>query len=131
MWEFLQTYGIWILFGILFLLMMRMHGHGMHGMGGGCGMGMGHDQYDEPSDGQRVVPLRDKYFDAQRAVPLDEYADTQRAVPLDAEYSDAQRRALIAGEYSDDQRRTLVREIPAEGDSVTTERYPTKRHSGC
>jgi hypothetical protein len=118
MWEFLQTYSIWILFGLLFLLMMRRHGGGMHGMGGGCGMGMGHDQYNEPSD-------------RQRAVPLDEYADTQRAVPLDAEYSDAQRRALIAGEYSDDQRRTLVREIPAKEDNTATERYSTKRHSGC
>jgi hypothetical protein len=118
MWEFLQTYGIWILFGIMFLLMMRMHSGGMHG-GGGCGMGMGDEQHNEPSDRQRVVPLRD------------ENADTQRVVPLDDRYSDAQRRAMVAGEYSDDQRRTLVREIPAEGDSATTERYPTKRHSGC
>lgn len=77
MWEFLQNYGIWILFGILFLLMMRMHGRGMHGGGGGCGMGMGYDEYDESSDRQRVVPLDDQY-------------------------SDAQRRALIAGEYSGD-----------------------------
>ena len=126
MWEFLQTYGIWILFGIMFLLMMRMHsggmrGGGMHsgGMHGGGGCGMGDEQHNEPSDRQRVVPLRD------------ENTDTQRIVPLDDQYSDAQRRALVAGEYSDDQRRTLVREIPAEGDSATTGRYPTKRHSGC
>jgi hypothetical protein len=116
MWEFLQTYGIWILFGILFLLMMRMHSGGAHGMRGGCGMG--HDQYDEPSD-------------SKRAVPLDEYTDTQRAVPLDAEYPDAQHRALIPGAYPDAERRTLVREIPAEEENATRGRYPTKRHSGC
>lgn len=34
--EFVQTYGVWILVGGFFLLMMRMHS------GGGCGMG-GHD----------------------------------------------------------------------------------------
>lgn len=43
---FLQTYGFWLIFIALFILMMRMHGgHGGHGMGGGCGMGgMEHDQ---------------------------------------------------------------------------------------
>ena len=35
MWEFLQAYGTWIVFGLIFLLMMRMCGGG----GGGCGMG--------------------------------------------------------------------------------------------
>lgn len=40
---FLQTYGFWIILGVLFLLMMRMHSG--HGMGGCCGMGgMEHDQ---------------------------------------------------------------------------------------
>ncbi len=33
MLEFFQAYGSWILFGLLFLFMLRMHG------GGGCGMG--------------------------------------------------------------------------------------------
>lgn len=39
--EFLQSYGIWIFFGLLFLLMMRSHGRG----GMGCGMG-GHRGHD-------------------------------------------------------------------------------------
>ena len=33
MWEFLQAYGIWIVLGLFFVLMMR---------GGGCGMGHQH-----------------------------------------------------------------------------------------
>ena len=37
MLQFLQTYGVWILLGAFFILMMRMHG-GAHG-GAGCGMG--------------------------------------------------------------------------------------------
>jgi hypothetical protein len=39
MWHFLQTYGLWIVFGIFFLLMMRMHFGGMGGMHGN-GMGV-------------------------------------------------------------------------------------------
>lgn len=39
MWEFLQSYGLWILLGgVHFLFMMRAHGHGSHG-GGGRGTG--------------------------------------------------------------------------------------------
>lgn len=41
-WEFLQSYGIWIFFGALFLFMMRAHGHGR----GGCGMG-GHSHHEQ------------------------------------------------------------------------------------
>lgn len=36
MWTFLQTYGSWILFGVLMLVMIRMHAGGY-----GCG-GMAH-----------------------------------------------------------------------------------------
>ena len=39
MWAFLQTYGIWILFGLYFLWMLRMHASGR-----GCGMGHSHHQ---------------------------------------------------------------------------------------
>ena len=118
MWQFLQTYGIWILLGALFILMMRMHGGGMHGhgMGGGCGMGMEHDQHDEPSNTQRVVPLDDIG------------ADAQRAVPLDGEYSDAQRRALVGEEYSDSQRGTLVRAVGSGEESAPAGQ--TNRHRG-
>lgn len=35
MWEFLQAYGSWIIFGLFFLLMVGMHGRGGHGMGHG------------------------------------------------------------------------------------------------
>lgn len=38
--EFLQTYGVWLLLGALFILMMRAHGS--HG-GMGCGMGSHQD----------------------------------------------------------------------------------------
>lgn len=57
--EFLQTYGILIAFGLLFLFMMRGHGRG----GMGCGMG-GHqhrrsgtpkagEEEDQPESGKR------------------------------------------------------------------------------
>ena len=62
MWQFLQTYGIWILFIIFFLLMMRMHGGGMGGMHGGHGGRSGmrtHHSSEEPSNMQRVVPQDD------------------------------------------------------------------------
>lgn len=39
--EFLQSYGIWIIFGLLFLFMLRGRGHEM-----GCGMG-GHQHNPE------------------------------------------------------------------------------------
>jgi len=44
MLEFVQTYGSWIVFGLLFLVMMRMHGG--HG-----GTGHGADGHGQPSDG--------------------------------------------------------------------------------
>jgi len=49
--EFLQAYGVWILFGLFFLVMMRMHGSPG---GTGCGMG-GHDHgsHDEPAAEKR------------------------------------------------------------------------------
>jgi hypothetical protein len=40
MLEFLQSYGIWIFLGLLFLLMLRGHSHGT----GCCGGGHQHDQ---------------------------------------------------------------------------------------
>lgn len=46
MFEFVQTYGSWIVLGLLFLVMMRMHGS--HGGAGGCGMGC-HDHSRERS----------------------------------------------------------------------------------
>ncbi len=42
MWEFLQAYGTWIVFGLVFVLMMRMCGSG----GGGCGMGHSHQPHN-------------------------------------------------------------------------------------
>ena len=58
--KFLQTYGIWIVFGGLFLLMMRVHG-----AGGGCGMG--HEQRTGQTtskssgvDGDAVRPVETK-----------------------------------------------------------------------
>jgi hypothetical protein len=62
MWQFIQTYGLWIVFGIFFLLMMRMHFGGMGGMHGGGG-GMNMDRSEEP--------LHDNSPDTQRAIPLD------------------------------------------------------------
>ncbi len=54
MWQFLQTYGSWILLAIFFVLMIRMHMGRMGGMhGGGGGMNMN----QEPSDTPQAVPL--------------------------------------------------------------------------
>lgn len=44
MWAFLQTYGSWIIFGALMLLMFRMHAGGH-----GCGGMAHHGDEDEPS----------------------------------------------------------------------------------
>jgi hypothetical protein len=82
---FLQTYGFWIFFIILFVLMMRMHG--------GCGMGgMEHDHQDqsahqhqrsaEPmsSDEQpRVIPYTGNEYD-------DRYRYNQQDQPRDREF---------------------------------------------
>ena len=62
MWQFLQTYGLWIVFAIFFVFMIRMHlGGGMRGMhGGGGGMNMDRTQepsYDNSPDTQRAIPL--------------------------------------------------------------------------
>ena len=35
MWEFIQAYGYWIVFGLFLVFMLRMHA------GGGCGAGHG------------------------------------------------------------------------------------------
>jgi len=64
MWQFLQTYGIWILLGVFFLLMMRMYGSGIHGMG------TRHYQHAEPVDSQRAESRYDGSANAQRAVPF-------------------------------------------------------------
>jgi hypothetical protein len=110
MWQFLQTYGIWIFFGILFILMMRMHGHG------GCSMGMSHDQHNEhirqkaslpemtQVDSSRTVPLEQlippeqEYLSPYRTVPLEElYPSTQRNAPLEGEHSDVQHKVVASG----------------------------------
>ena len=82
MWQFLQTYGIWIVLGVVFILMMRMCGGGMHGSRGGCGMGMdqNHDQNEEQAKAPRVVPFHH------------EGRDDQRMLPPEAAYSEAERR---------------------------------------
>ncbi len=113
MWQFLQTYGIWILFIIFLVLMMRMHG-----MVGGCGMGMDHDREDEHSNRQGTVPLHDEHSDAERVIPLDE------------EYSDAQRRALVRGEYTEYQQGTPVRDIPPDEGNTATEQSSLARRRG-
>ncbi len=107
MWDFLQTYGIWIVFGIFFILMMRMHSGGMHGkgMGGGCGMGMQHDQSEEPSNTQRAVPLYDGTGASQRVVPLD---DTD----------------------IDNRNETFVRDFPAEEEENPSSQYPVGQLTG-
>jgi hypothetical protein len=109
MWEFLQNYGIWIVFGVLFLLMMRMHRGGMHGngMGGGCGMGMSHDhnQHNDPSHSQRVVPSDDRNRDPLSEIPS----------------------------YSEDvntQEKTSVREISTEEGEIPVRHYPVGHPTG-
>lgn len=134
MWQFLQTYGIWIIFGVLFVLMMRMHSGGMHGhgMGGGCGMSMDHDEHDQRSHGQRVVPLGDEHTDAKLAVPLNGYADQQQVMPASVEYSDAERKALVGGKYSAAGREPLARELTVEEDKTVADGYSSRHHSrGC
>ena len=54
MWEFLQAYGLWIVFGLFFLLMMRMCGGG----GGGCGMGHSHSDQDQQTGHQSHAELK-------------------------------------------------------------------------
>lgn len=44
--QFLQSYGIWIVAGVFFLLMMRMHA-------GGAGCGMGHGDHQQAPDSRR------------------------------------------------------------------------------
>ena len=68
MWEFLQAYGVWIVFGLFFLFMLRMHG------GGGCGMG--HDQHS----GHQEPKPKDAGTDAQQK------AETARATGPSGHY---------------------------------------------
>ena len=134
MWQFLQTYGIWILIGVFFVLMMRMHGGGMHGhdMGGGCGMGMDHDEHDQRSHGQRVVPFVDEHTDAQRVVPLEEYTDEPQVMSPGVEYSDAERKALVGGEYTSAERGPLARDRAGEKEQAVADGSSSGRHSrGC
>ena len=76
MWEFLQTYGLWIVFGIISILMMRMHSGGMHGMGSSCGMGMNHDQEQHdglsrtPTQSQQAMQFEDAETYTRQAIPL-------------------------------------------------------------
>lgn len=123
MWQFLQTYGIWIVFIVVLVLMMRMHGGGMHGggmHGGGCGMGMGHDQEDEHSGTPRAVP------------PRDQSADEQRVIPIDLEYDDMQRKALVRDEFPGRRHTGLVRDIPPGEEKATAEQSASpRRRGGC
>lgn len=86
MWDFLQIYGIWIVFGVLFFLMMRMHSGGMHGngMGGGCGMGMDHEhhQHDEPSNTQRAIPLDSANDDTRNETFVRDVPAEEEEIPL-------------------------------------------------
>ena len=46
--QFFQSYGNWMIFGVLFLAMFAMHGLGIgHGGHGGCG---GHGQRSGPAE---------------------------------------------------------------------------------
>ena len=83
MWDFLQIYGIWIVFGVLFILMMRMHSGGMHGngMGSGCGMGMGHGQSDEPSNAPRAVPLDDTDVETRNETFVRDVPTEEKEIP--------------------------------------------------
>lgn len=69
MWAFLQTYGIWILFGLYFLWMLRMHA-------GGRGCGMGHQQHqghtsqhsgqdEDYTEAHRAIAVRDDTWNAE------------------------------------------------------------------
>lgn len=57
MWEFLQSYWGWILFGVMFLFMMRAHGHG-----DGCGMG-GHEDTKQPKERDAVAKVAEEKSD--------------------------------------------------------------------
>ena len=63
MGQFLQTYGSWIIFGVLMVLMFRMHsGHGDHSMMG-HGDSMSHEQHDdETASPTQDVPLHGAYM---------------------------------------------------------------------
>lgn len=52
--EFLQDYGVWVLFGALMILMFRMHG-----AQGGCGMGHRHQENDPQPEQVNVTPESD------------------------------------------------------------------------
>jgi hypothetical protein len=102
MWQFLQTYGIWLLFGLFFLLMLRMHGGGMHGHRGGHGMGTGYTQDEGSSNMQRAVPSYHQHEAPQRVVPLDNA-----------------------------ERDTVVRDITPGEENTLAEQPRPKRRSGC
>jgi hypothetical protein len=74
---FLQTYGFWIVFIVLFILMMRMHGG--HGMGGGCGMGgMEHDHQDQPTHYHQSSAEPKSGDEQPRVIPYAENEYTNR-----------------------------------------------------
>ncbi len=54
--QFFQSYGNWMIFGVLFLAMFAMHGlgigHGGHGGCGGHGSSPGSDSSEDPSADQ-------------------------------------------------------------------------------
>ncbi len=102
MWQFLQTYGIWIIGGIFLVLMIRMHSGGMGGMhGGGRGMNMGRSR-EEPSDTQSATSSQYNNTETQRAVPLDS-----------------------------SRHETVVRDINPEGKVIAADGSSRRRRSSC
>ncbi|MBI4504151.1 MAG: hypothetical protein HY691_01330 [Chloroflexi bacterium] len=57
--QFLQSYGVWIIAGVFFLLMLRMHA-------GGAGCGMGHGDHQQAPDSRRQ-PVDDAASDEPSA----------------------------------------------------------------
>jgi hypothetical protein len=104
MWQFLQTYGLWIVFAIFFVFMIRMHlGGGMGGMHGGGGKMGG--MHGNGGDGMNMDRTQEPSYDNS--------PDTQRAIPLD-----------------NDQQGT-VRNITPEGKIVPTDSSSGRHHSHC
>ena len=69
-WQAIQPYSGWIIFGVFLILMMRMHA------GGGCGMGHGsHGQH--ASDDSAGEPLSRRPADRRAADGTDQ-ADAER-----------------------------------------------------
>lgn len=87
--EFLQTYGSWIIFGLLMLLMFRMHGGGQggaHSGGHGCGMGPGGHSDHMNQHGDREDSATDPDISARKQ-PHQTAIEIARAWPCASETS--------------------------------------------